>query len=49
MVEIMFPKISPSSILFEKILPVRVLECIVTWDGVEMCGRRKFVYKRMKK
>ena len=39
MVEIMFPEIRPSSILFEKMLSIRVLECVVTQDG-----RRKFVY-----
>ena len=30
MVEIMFPEIIPSSILFEKMLSIRVLECVVT-------------------
>ena len=44
MVEIMFPEIRPSSILFEKMLSIRVLECVVTRDGVEIYGRRKFVY-----
>ena len=43
MVEIMFPEIRPSSILFAKMLFMRVLECVVTQDGVEIYGR-KFVY-----
>ena len=44
MLEIMFPKIRPSSILFEKMLSIRGLGCIVTQDGVEIYGRRKFIY-----
>ena len=40
----MFPEIRPSSIFFEKVLSIRVLKCVVTWDGVEIHGRRKFVY-----
>ena len=44
MVKIMFPENRPSSILFEKNLSMRVLECVVTWDRVEIYGRRKFVY-----
>ena len=44
MVEIMFPEIIPSSILFEKMLSIRVLECVVTREGVEIYGRRKFAY-----
>ena len=40
----MFPEIRPSSILFEKMLSIRVLECVVTREGVEIYGRRKFVY-----
>ena len=44
MAEIMFPEIRPSSRLFEKMLSIRVLECAVTRDGVEIHGRRKFVY-----
>ena len=44
MVDIMFPETRPSSILFEKMLSIRVLECVVTRDGVEIYGRKKFVY-----
>ena len=44
MVEIIFPEIRPSSILFEKMLSIRVLERVVTQDGVDIYGRRKFVY-----
>ena len=40
----MFPEIIPSSILFEKMLSIRVLECVVTREGVEIYGRRKFAY-----
>ena len=42
--KIMFPEIRPSSILFEKMLSIRALECVVARDGVEIYGRRKFVY-----
>ena len=44
MVEIMFFEIIPSSILFEKMLSIRDLECVVTQEGVEIYGRRKFGY-----
>ena len=44
MVEIMFSEIRPSSIIFEKLLSIRVLKRVVTWDGVKIHGRRKFVY-----
>ena len=44
MVEIMFREIRPSSVLFEKMLSIGVLECVVTRDGVEIYDRRKFVY-----
>ena len=44
MVEIMFPEVRPSSIFFEKVLSIRVLKFVVTWAGVEIHGRRKFVY-----
>ena len=44
MVEIMFLEIRPSSVLFEKMLSVRVRECIATRDSVEIYGRTKFVY-----
>ena len=47
MVEIMFPEIRPSSILFEKMLSIRVLECVVTRDGVEVSGRRKSTWSLM--
>ena len=40
----MFSDIRPFSILFEKMLSVRVLECAVIREGVEIYGRRKFVY-----
>ena len=40
----MFPEIRPSSILFEKMLSIRVLKCVVTRIGVEIYGRSKFVY-----
>ena len=40
--EIIFAEIRP--VLFEKMLSIRVLEYVVTWDGVEIYGRRKFVY-----
>ena len=46
MVEIMFPEIIPSSILFEKMLCIRVLECVVTREGVKIYGRRKFAYNK---
>ena len=42
MVEIMFHEVIPSSALFEKILSIRVLECVVSRDGVEIYDRRKF-------
>ena len=41
----MFPEIRPSSILFAKLLSIRVLECVVTRDGAEIFGRRTFVYQ----
>ena len=44
MVEIMFHEIRPSSMSFKKVLSIRVLECVVTQDGVEIYSRRKFVY-----
>ena len=44
MVEIMFPEIIQSSILFEKMLSIRVLECVATREGAEIYGRRKFAY-----
>ena len=34
MVEIIFSEIKPSPILFEKMLSFRVLECVVTQNGV---------------
>ena len=40
----MFPEIRPSSVLFEKMLSISVLECFVTQNGVEIYGRGKFVY-----
>ena len=40
----MFPEIRPSSVLFDKMLSIRVRECVVTRYGVEIYGRRKFVY-----
>ena len=35
-----------SSTLFAKMLSIRVLECGVAQDGVEIYGRRKFVYNQ---
>ena len=43
MVEIMFPEIRPSSILFEKMLSIRVLECVVTRDGNEMVEESLYI------
>ena len=40
----MLPEITPTSILFEKMLSIRVLESAVTRDGVEIYGRRNFDY-----
>ena len=40
----LFPEIRPSSILFEKMLSIRVLECVVTQEDVVIYGRRNFVY-----
>ena len=39
----MFPEIRASSILFEKILSIRVLQCVVTRDSVEIYGRTKYI------
>ena len=44
MVEIMFPEIDHLQYCLKKCYPLRVLECVITQDGVEIYGRRKFVY-----
>ena len=43
MVEIMFPEIRASSKLLEKMLSIRVLECFVTRDDVQIYGRTQVI------
>ena len=49
MVVVIFPDVKPSSILFENIVLMSVLKCVVTDVGVEMEGRRNLCTLSLKK
>ena len=44
MLVVIFADIKPSSILFENMLSMSVLDCVIIRVGVDIKGRRKFVY-----